>query len=286
MKDKKVKWQANLPLLLPMLLGLLVWFPIAMVAGGSFMGGAELGEKLGPVLQNTPGYAAWNLIPQYPTAAPAVELMLDTPQFFVMFWNSFRLTVGILLGQLLVGVPAAWGFSQFQFRGKGFLFLLYVALMLMPFQVTMVSNYLVLNQFSLLNSHWGIILPAVFSTFPVFIMYRFFQGIPRELLQSAQLDGANSLQILWYIGIPLGGGGIMSAMVLSFLEYWNMVEQPLAFLKDQSLWPLSLYLPGIVKEKPALAFAASAFTLIPPLLVFLFGQKYLEQGIRSAGMKD
>lgn len=282
----KVRLKKNLPLVLPMVFGLLVWLPVAMVAGGSLMGRTEISEKLGPVLNGAQGFASWSLLPQYPTAQPAVELMLDTPQFFVMFWNSLKLTGGILLGQLLVGVPAAWGFSQFQFKGKKLLFLLYIVLMLMPFQVTMVSNYLVLDQFSLLNSHWGIILPAVFSTFPVFIMYRFFQGIPKELLQSAQLDGANPVQIFWYIGVPLGSGGIMSAMVLSFLEYWNMVEQPLTFLKEKALWPLSLYLPSLVDEKPSLAFIASAVTLLPPLLVFLFGQKYLEQGIRSAGMKD
>lgn len=267
-------------------LSIAVWFPLVFLLGGSFMGTAEVLQKLGPVLGDVKGFASWSLLPQYPTLRPYVELLLDSPQFFVMFWNSVRLTVGVLLGQVIVGVPAAWGFARYDFPGKGALFTLYIVLMLMPFQVTMVSNYLVLNRFSLLDTHLGIILPAVFSTFPVFIMYRFFRGIPRPLIESARLDGASEWQIFWHIGLPLGSGGVMSALVLGFLECWSMIEQPMTFLKDRSLWPLSLYLPDIAADRAGLALAASVTALIPAILVFLYGQTYLEQGIIAAGVKE
>ena len=130
------------------------------------------------------------------------------------------------------------------------------------------------------------ILPAVFSAFPVFLMYRFFTGIPQSLLEAARLDGAGEMKIFIYIGLPLGSSGVISAMVLGFLEYWNMIEQPMAFLKTKSLWPLSLYLPEISMEKARLAFAASAVVLIPALFVFLAGQDYLEQGIISTSVKE
>ncbi len=250
------------------------------------MGTQEVLQKLGPVLGDMKGFASWSLIPQYPTLRPYVELLLDSPQFFVMFWNSVRLTAGVLFGQMIVGVPAAWGFARYDFPGKGALFTLYIVLMLMPFQVTMVSNYLVLNRLSLLDTHMGIILPAVFSTFPVFIMYRFFRGIPRSLIESARLDGASEWQIFWRIGLPLGSAGVMSAMVLSFLECWSMIEQPMTFLKNRSLWPLSLYLPDIAADRAGLALAASVTALIPAILVFLYGQTYLEQGIIAAGVKE
>lgn len=266
-------------------LAIIVWLPLLLLAGGSLMGTTEVLEKLAPVLEDTSGFARWSLIPTFPTLRPYVELLLDSPQFFVMFWNSVKMTTAILIGQLLVGVPAAWGFAKFEFRGRKTLFLIYIVLMLMPFQVTMVSNYLVLDKLTLLDTQIGIILPAVFSTFPIFIMYRFFRGISKELLEAASLDGANHLQVFVYIGVPLGGAGILSALTLSFLEYWNMIEQPLTFLHTKTLWPLSLYLPNISGDKVGLALAASVITLIPPLLVFLFGQKYLEQGIRAAGLK-
>lgn len=276
----------GLLLLFLIILAVAVWFPLAFLLGGSFMGTQEVLQKLGPVLSDMKGFASWSLIPQYPTLRPYVELLLDSPQFFVMFWNSVRLTAGVLFGQMIVGVPAAWGFARYDFPGKGALFTLYIVLMLMPFQVTMVSNYLVLNRLSLLDTHMGIILPVVFSTFPVFIMYRFFRGIPRSLIESARLDGASEWQIFWRIGLPLGSAGIMSAMVLSFLECWSMIEQPMTFLKNRSLWPLSLYLPDIAADRAGLALAASVTALIPAILVFLYGQTYLEQGIIAAGVKE
>lgn len=276
----------GLLLLFLIILAVAVWFPLAFLLGGSFMGTQEVLQKLGPVLGDMKGFASWSLIPQYPTLRPYVELLLDSPQFFVMFWNSVRLTAGVLFGQMIVGVPAAWGFARYDFPGKGALFTLYIVLMLMPFQVTMVSNYLVLNRLSLLDTHMGIILPAVFSTFPVFIMYRFFRGIPRSLIESARLDGASEWQIFWRIGLPLGSAGVMSAMVLSFLECWSMIEQPMTFLKNRSLWPLSLYLPDIAADRAGLALVASVTALIPAILVFLYGQTYLEQGIIAAGVKE
>lgn len=285
---KRIKISPGMILLwlLVLLLALTIWMPILLLLGGSLMGTTEVTSSLAPVLADAEGFARWNFIPQYPTLRPYVELLLDSPQFFVMFWNTVKMTAGILLGQMVVGAPAAWGLAKFEFRGRKVLFLIYIVLMLMPFQVTMVSNYLVLDRFSLLDTQAGIVLPAVFSTFPVFIMYRFFRSIPKELLESAQLDGAGQLRIFISFGIPLGGAGILSALTLSFLEYWNMIEQPLTFLQNKTLWPLSLFLPDISSDKVGLALAASVVTLIPSLLVFLFGQKYLEQGIRAAGLKE
>lgn len=251
------------------------------------MGSNEVLEKIGPVLtEGSIKQASFFLFPQYPTLRPYIELLLDSPEFFVMFWNSCLLVLPVLAGQFLVAAPAAWGFAKYHFRGKKFLFTLYIALMLMPFQVTMVSNYLVLDLFHLLNTRWAVILPGIFSTFPVFIMYRFFQGIPNALLEAAMIDGAGAWQTFLYIGLPLGAPGIASALLLGFLEYWNLIEQPLTFLKDKALWPLSLYLPNIVAEEAALALAASVIMVIPPLLVFLMGQRHLERGIRAAGLKQ
>lgn len=268
-----------------LLLAAVICLPLLMLLGGSFMGRDEAAEKIGPVLSGIGGRAEFFLIPDYPTLRGYVELLLDSPNFFTMFWNSCLIVFPVLLGQLLTAVPAAWGFAKYRFRGKKALFTLYIVLMLMPFQVTMVSNYLVLSDLSLLNTRWAVILPGVFSTFPVFIMYRFFRAVPDALLEAAAIDGAGPLRAFWHIGLPLGAPGIASAMLLSFLEYWNVLEQPLTFLKDKSLWPLSLFLSEIGANQAAVSLAASVIMLIPPLLVFLMGQKYLESGIRAAGGK-
>ena len=261
-------------------------FPVLFLVCGSLMGGRELNALLAPVLGNTEGFASWKLLPEYPTFRSYVKILLDSPEFFVMFWNSVKITVPVLAGQILVGAPAAWGFARFRFPAKKMLFTLYIALMMMPFQVMMLSNYLVLNSLGLLDTLAGIILPSVFSTFPVFLMYRFFKGLPESLLESARLDGAGELQIFFRIGIPLGSPGIISALVLGFLENWNLLEQPMAFLKTKEKWPLSLCLPNISMDQAGFAFAASVLALLPAVLVFLAGQDYLEQGIVSTAVKE
>ena len=269
--------------LLLVLLALVAIFPVFFSVTGSLMGQKELNDLLGAVLTADSGsasgqavsYVFWRVLPLYPTLRSYVKVLLDSPEFFVMFWNSVKITVGVLAGQILVGVPAAWGFARYRFPGKNLLFMIYVALMMMPFQVMMLLDHL-----------WGIILPAAFSTFPVFIMYRFFESIPEALMESARLDGAGELLIFIRIGIPLGSAGIISALVLGFLEYWNLIEQPMSFLKTKSLWPLSLYLPQIDISQTGKAFAVSVLVLIPAVIVFLAGQDYLEQGIISTAIKE
>lgn len=273
-------------LLLLLVLAVIICFPVVFLIVGSLMGTDELNHYLGAVLGKADGFASWALLPAYPTFKAYVQLLLDSPEFFVMFWNSVKMTGAILLGQIVTGVPAAWGFARLDIPGKKVLFNLYIILMLMPFQVTMLSNYLTLDAMHLVDTQWAVILPAAFSTFPVFIMYHFFRSIPKGIIESAELDGANKFQVFLSIGVPLGSSGIVSALVLSFLDAWNLIEQPLTFLKSKTLWPLSLYLPNISMDNAGLAFVASVITLVPSLLVFLAGQNYLEQGIAASAVKE
>ena len=273
-------------LLLLLVLAVIICFPVVFLIVGSLMGTDELNHYLGAVLGNADGFASWALLPTYPTFKAYVQLLLDSPEFFVMFWNSVKMTGAILLGQIVTGVPAAWGFARLDIPGKKVLFNLYIILMLMPFQVTMLSNYLTLDAMHLVDTQWAVILPAAFSTFPVFIMYHFFRSIPKGIIESAELDGANKFQVFLSIGVPLGSSGIVSALVLSFLDAWNLIEQPLTFLKDKTLWPLPLFLPNIGLEKAGIAFVSSVVTLIPAVFVFLLGQDYLEQGIAASAVKE
>lgn len=265
---------------------LLVVLPILILLSGSLMDTLELKGYLTTVFTDGSDFISWKVLPDYPSFANYGKLLFETPQFFVLFWNSIKLVSCILAGQLLVAVPAAWGFAVYQGKAGRVLFALYVVLMLLPFQVTMLSSYLVLNKLALLNSHQAIILPAVFSTFPVFLSYGGFRGIPPQLFEAARMDGAGELTIFFRLGLPLGKSGLLSAMVLGFLEYWNLMEQPMAFLEDKALWPLSLYLPEITWGQAGSAFCAGVVTLILAVFVFILGQDYLEQGIIYSGLKE
>lgn len=266
--------------------GIIICLPVLMVVTGSVMGESDLLEFLAPVFRDGKGFVGWTILPQSPTIDNYIKLLIRTPQFFILFWNSVKIVTLILLGQLIVGVPAAWGFSVYSVRGKNIIFTLYVVLMLLPFQVTVLSSYLILKQLELFDTHLAVILPAVFNTFPIFVTYGGFNSIPRPLIEAARIDGAGELYIFFKIGLPLGKGGIMSALVLGFLEYWNMIEQPLAFIKTKALWPLSLYLPEIDWTQAGFAFCASVIMLIPAIFVFVMGQDYLEQGIIYSGLKQ
>lgn len=266
--------------------GVLLCLPILLLLSGSITGKYEMYQAIRPVLIRNEEWIRWKLLPEYPDFSEYGRLLFSSPQFFVLFWNSITITGSILLGQLAVAVPAAWAFAVFSFPCKKILYSVYIVLMLLPFQVTMLSNYLLLNDLTLLDTRMAVILPGIFSTFPVFLIYRSFTTIPVSLLEAARMDGAGEWYLFIRIGIPMGQGGILSAFVLNFLECWNLMEQPLAFLKDRSLWPLSLYLPEIGLKQAGYAMAASVITLLLALCVFAFGQDYLEQGISASGIKE
>ena len=272
----------RISLVILILFALLEISPVLFLAAGMFMGNQEIMTGIAPVMERQEGYASWRLIPQYPTGKNIVELLFDTPEFFQMFWNSVKITGAILVGQLLFGMPAAWGLARYSFRGKKCVYMLYIIMMMMPFQVTMLSEYLVLDRFGLMDTSAAVILPGIFSTFFVFIMYRFFCGIPESVLEAARIDGAGEGQVFFRIGIPLGASGIISALVLSFLECWCMIEQAMTFLETKSLWPLSLFLPQIDGNNAGVSLCASFMALLPAVFVFLAGQDYLERGIASS----
>ena len=260
--------------------------PVLFLLAGTLMENQEIIGCIAPVLKKGDGYASWRLFPIFPTLKNVVGLLLDTPEFFQMFWNSVKITGGILAGQLVFGMPAAWGLARYSFKGKKVVYMLYITMMMMPFQVTMLSEYLVLDWLKLLDTSSAVILPGIFSTFSVFIMYRFFCGISESILEAARIDGAGEFQIFFRLGIPLGAAGIISAMVLSFLECWSMMEQSMTFLETKSLWPLSLFLPEIDGGNAGLSLCASFAALLPAVFVFLAGQDYLEQGIASSAIKE
>lgn len=269
-----------------MFVGLLMLLPLCLMVTNSFLGVREIQEAYGIVLEESGEEFSFRILPQYFTLRPYVELLLDSPDFFVMFWNSSRQVFPILLGQIVIGMPAAWAFSRFQFRGRRILFFGYMVLMILPFQVTMVSNYILLSKLSLMDTHLGLIVSGIFSTFPIFLMEKFFKALPEAMLDAARVDGASELQIFIKLGVPLGMPGMMSSVILCFLEYWNAIEAPMTFLKTKAKFPLSLYLPNITTDQLSSSFAASIVMMIPAVLIFLWGRDYLQQGIEASGLKE
>ncbi|KAF1296211.1 sugar permease [Enterococcus sp. JM4C] len=276
----------NIRLAFLCVVALVVCYPFIFLTIGSFMGSDELRNNLGGVLDKGTNYVTWSWLPMYPTLSSYVKVLLDTPAFFMMFWNSVKISLGVLAGQFMIATPCAWGFAQGKFKGKRGLFFIYIVLMLMPFQVLMLPEYLMLKNLNLIDTLGAVILPNIFSTFPVFIMVYFFKAVPRITLEAARIDGASEWRIFFQIGIPLGKSGIISALLLTFFENWNLIEQPMLFLEDKQKWPLSLQLPNISLEKADVAIVSSMVAMILPILLFLTFQKELEEGIAVSASKE
>jgi len=213
------------------------------------------------------------------------NVLIANSKFLQMFWNSAFLVFPIVLGQVFVSAMAAFVFAKVKFKGRDFLFFVYIIIMMMPFQVTLVPNYFVLDWLGLLDTRSAVILPGVFSAFGVFLLRQFMMSIPNEYIESAQVDGASLFSIFFRIIVPVVKGGIASLIILAFIDNWNMVEQPLIFLDDVGKYPLSIYLAGVKNAEFGTLFTAGFIYLVPMVIMFIFGENYLVEGVSNSAIK-
>lgn len=269
---------------------LLVLLPLIVTVANSFMRSSEINESYGAFIGSTTEdkkekFRSVKLIPDNIVLEQYYEVLVGKSKFLRMFWNSVFLVLPIVIFQTIVSSSAAFVFAKIKFRGRDMLFFIYIIIMMMPFQVTLVPNYLVLDKLGILNNYLSIILPGIFGAFGVFLLRQFMISIPNEYIEAAMVDGCSLAQIFFKVILPQSKGGVASLAILSFIDNWNMVEQPLIFLKDTNKHPLSIYLSVINNSELGIAFAASAIYMIPALLVFLYGQNYLIEGISNSTIK-
>lgn len=269
-------------------------FPLVLTVTNSFMSEQEIENSYSMVTSSNPDkrdsilsgkYANVKLIPDIVTLSQYYTALIKRTQFLIKFWNSLIIVVPIILGQILVSSMAAYAFAKLEFIFRDKLFFTYIIIMMMPFQVTLVPNYIVADKLGLLGSYWSIILPGIFGTFGVFLMRQFMMYIPDAYVESAKVDGASQLRIFFSIILPMSKTGLAALAILVFIDNWNMVEQPLIFLQNVNMHPLSTYLSSINSGEMGIAFAASAIYMLPMLLIFLYGENYLVQGIQLSGLK-
>lgn len=230
-------------------------------------------------------YRGIRLIPDIATINQYYKVLIQKPQYHFLFWNSIRVVVPVVAGQIAIASMAAYAFAKIPFKGRNSLFFGYIVVMMMPFQVTLVPNYIISGFLGLTDNLLSIILPGVFSAFGVFLLRQYMIAIPDAYCESARVDGANPFQIFLKIVLPMSKAGIASLAILIFIDNWNMVEQPLIFLKSHTKTMLSVFLSTINSNERGIAFAASSIYMAPMLLVFLYGENYLVDGIRLSGLK-
>ena len=222
-------------------------------------------------------------IPDKVSFGQYATVLIKSPAYLMKFWNSVILVLPIVVFQIAIAALAAYGFTRYRGPIREAIFFFYVILMLMPYQVTLVPNYLVSKWLHLLDRRWAIILPGAFAPFSVFLLTKFMRRIPASLIEAAKLDGAGEWQIFTRVCLPQCRSALYSIALLVFIDYWNMVEQPIILLSDTELHPLSVFLSKINSGEIGLAFAAATIYMIPTLLLFLHGEEYLVEGITYSG---
>lgn len=265
--------------------------PIVLTITNSFMSQTEISANYGAVFaRSEKGGKVFiseivnlKFIPDMVSFSQYITVLFKSPEYLLKFWNSVILVVPIVVFQLIVALLAAYGFTRAKGKLKEIVFFSYIILMLMPYQVTLVPNYLVSNWLHLIDTKWAIWLPGIASPFAVYLLTKFMRRIPTSYIEAAQIDGAGEWQIFRRICVPLCKSCLYSVAILVFIDYWNMVEQPLILLSDTEMHPLSVFLSQINSGETGLAFAVATIYMIPGLLVFLYGEDYLVEGIMYQG---
>ncbi len=264
--------------------------PTVLTITNSFMTQSEITANYGSVFsaaEDGKSYISESVnlkfIPDKVSLSQYIKTFITSPEYLLKFWNSVILVVPIVILQVTVAAIASYGFSRWRGKVRDSIFFFYVILMLMPYQVTLVPNYLVSEWLGLLDTRWAIIFPGAFAPFSVFLLTKFMRRIPVSQIEAAKLDGSSEWQIFTRIYLPQCRSALYSIAILVFIDYWNMVEQPLILLNDAALQPLSVYLSTINAGEIGLAFAVATIYMIPSLLLFLHGEEYLVEGIAQSG---
>ena len=264
--------------------------PIVLTITNSLMTKSEINANYGVIFAKKNGVRVFisntvnlKFIPDIVSFEQYFKVLILSPEYLLKFWNSFLYVVPIVVFQLAVASLASYGFARYRGKVREVIFFSYIILMLMPYQVTLVPNYLVSNWLNIIDTRWAIWLPGFFSPFAVYMLTKYMRRIPYSLYEAASIDGAGEWQIFSQICMPICRGGLASIAILIFIDYWNMVEQPLILLDNEEMYPLSVFLSRINSEEISLAFAVAVIYMVLPMLFFLYGEEYLVEGILYQG---
>jgi ABC-type glycerol-3-phosphate transport system permease component len=231
----------------------------------------------------------------------------QTAPFGRYFFNTTVIAVAVVAGMLVTSVLAAYAFARLDFSGKNVVFALFLATMMIPFEATLIPNYITITRlpdpgsirfiadFPFLaaaanwyNTYWALIVPWTANVVNIFLLRQFFISMPQELYDAAALDGCSHLRTLWSIMLPLARAPLAATIIFSFLSSWNSLLWPLLVTGKDQLRPIQLGLSYFVNAEsndPQLLMAASAFTIVPIVILYFVAQRQFIEGIASSGLK-
>ncbi len=188
------------------------------------------------------------------------------------------------IGTVLVALPAAYVFAKFNFKGKNILFYIYIMVMMMPFQVTLLPQYLIAKELGTYDTAWSLILPSVFAPFAVFLLTQMIKSVPNEILEAARLDTNSQFKVLQRVVVPSIKPGIICCWVLVFCEQYNAVAEPLVLLETAEKYPLSLAISQL-EPTTAIVFAATTVFMLLPLILYGLFEAEIINGLGDYRLK-
>ncbi len=227
-------------------------------------------------------------IPKNPNLDNYKEVWGGNYNFGRYYWNSITLTVAATAAQVFVSSLGAYAFSKIEWKGRDKVFLLYLATMMIPSQVTIISQFLITREIGLYNTHTGLVLMWALSVYGVFLLRQAMMSIPTSLSESAMIDGAGHFRIYWQIMVPLIKPSIATLAILKFVWTWNDYQMPLVFLSSPEKYTLQLGMSQFATEAGtfyAQTMAAAVSAILPLVIVFFIGQRYVIDGIASGAVK-
>jgi multiple sugar transport system permease protein len=216
-------------------------------------------------------------------------LFEQKPSFLIYFKNTTITTVVSVIGTLATSSMAGYAFAKMKFRFRDQLFMLYLVTMMVPFQVLMVPQFILFKYMGIFNTLWALILPRLFSPLSTFLMRQFFVGIPDSIIEAGRIDGASEAKVFSRLILPLAKPSMATIFILNFVWRWNEYEAPLIFLTDKKLYTLTVGLTNFIDEagfsQDHLILAGATVALIPMMLIFILGQKYMVEGLTAGSVK-
>lgn len=228
-----------------------------------------------------------SLIPEQPSLDAYRTLFTDLP-FARVTLNSLIIAAAVTVGQVISSGLAAYVFTRMPFKGRGLVFTGYLVTMMIPGQVLLVPQFIIMKDLGLIDSYFGVILPSIASAFGVFLVKQGMDAVPRELDEAALLDGASHFTVFWRIIVPLVAPSLATLSVFAFMGSWNSFLWPLVVLRSQELETLPLALAGLQGQYTTdwdVMMAGSVISVLPMLALYIFAQKYVVRGIASTGIK-
>ena len=234
--------------------------------------------ELAPILSGT---AFFSFIPDRVTGQGYFELLIASQSYLKAFWNSLIITCSTTLLHTVAAMIVAFVLAKLRFTGRRGVLFAYLVVMLMPYQATLLSNYLIAKQLSIINTWWALVLPGVFSPLGTLVLYPFMKDFPDEIVGAALLETSSRFHILVKIILPNIRAGIVMVIVLIFADNWNMVEQPLILLNDVQKYPLSLALSTLKESTPRAAFSGAILYALPVIMLYSLCKNEISDGIVS-----